>query len=73
MFGGDSIGAKFALTEMKVLLIVLLGRFGFAPVPGVTIRQHQALIVRPRVESASQGPAAGMPLIVTPLSHTTSS
>ncbi|ETS63198.1 hypothetical protein PaG_02981 [Moesziomyces aphidis] len=69
----DSIGAKFALTEMKVLLIVLLGRFAFAPVPGVTIRQHQALIVRPRVESASEGPAAGMPLIVTPLSQSTSS
>ncbi|SJX62090.1 related to Cytochrome P450 4F8 [Sporisorium reilianum f. sp. reilianum] len=63
------IGQKFALTEMKVLIISILARFELAPEPGVTIRQHQALIVRPRVETTSGGPAAGMPLRIKRLPH----
>ncbi|SPO23518.1 related to Cytochrome P450 4F8 [Ustilago trichophora] len=63
------IGAKFALTEMKVLLITIMARFQLSPEPGVTIRQHQALIVRPRVETATGESAAGMPLRVKRLPH----
>lgn len=59
-----SIGAKFALTEMKVLIIAILARFHLSPQPGLKIKQHQALIVRPRVESSSGETAAGMPLRV---------
>ncbi|TKY87394.1 hypothetical protein EX895_004071 [Sporisorium graminicola] len=63
------IGAKFALTEMKVLIISVLARFQLSPEPGVTIKQHQALIVRPRVETSSGGPEAGMPLRIKRLPH----
>ncbi|CDS82414.1 related to Cytochrome P450 4F8 [Sporisorium scitamineum] len=63
------IGAKFALTEMKVLIISVLAHFQLSPEPGVTIKQHQALIVRPRVETSSGGPAAGMPLRIERLPH----
>ncbi|SNX82878.1 related to Cytochrome P450 4F8 [Melanopsichium pennsylvanicum] len=58
------IGAKFAQTEMKVLLITVMAKFHLSPVPGVTIKQHQALIVRPRVETESGQSGAGMPLRV---------
>ena len=71
LIDNNSIGAKFALTEMKVLLITVLARFQLAPEPGVTIRQHQALIVRPRVETSSGTSAAGMPLRVRRLPHKT--
>lgn len=54
---------------MKVLIIAVLARFQLSPEPGVTIKQHQALIVRPRVETSSGGPAAGMPLRIKRLPH----
>lgn len=58
------IGSKFALTEMKVLIIAVLAKFELRPEPGVHIKQHQALIVRPRVETEDGKAGAGMPLRV---------
>ncbi|SOV04918.1 related to Cytochrome P450 4F8 [Ustilago sp. UG-2017a] len=58
------IGSKFALTEMKILIIAVLARFELSPEPGVAIKQHQALIVRPRVETSEGAAGAGMPLRV---------
>ncbi|KAJ1028393.1 hypothetical protein NDA16_001560 [Ustilago loliicola] len=62
------IGSKFALTEMKVLIIAVLAKFELKPEPGVRIKQHQALIVRPRMETEKGTAGAGMPLRVRKLS-----
>ncbi|XP_067946929.1 uncharacterized protein [Watersipora subatra] len=41
------IGNKFALLEMKVLVLYLLQQFELSPVPGLVIRKRRILIVRP--------------------------
>ncbi|GAC92584.1 hypothetical protein PHSY_000138 [Pseudozyma hubeiensis SY62] len=63
------IGAKFALTEMKIIIISLLARFELLPEPGVTVKQQQALIVRPRAETSDGTTTAGMPLRIKRLNH----
>jgi cytochrome P450 len=43
------IGSKFAMTEMKIILIRLLARYRVAPVPGLKYKAIDAVVLRPAV------------------------
>ena len=41
------IGYKFALQELRLTLALLLSRFEFSPLPGVTYQKKQLITMRP--------------------------
>ena len=41
------LGNKFALSEMKVLMVHLLRNFQFMPVEGLKIRRKYRIVLRP--------------------------
>jgi hypothetical protein len=59
-----SIGARFALTEIKALVILLLRNFEFTPEPGVEISELMGVVTRPHANIDGKM-SAGLPLRVT--------